>query len=1227
MQVSSPIRFVFRSCRPWAALAVFILLCSSQTLLAAQTASTQFNPPCLTQDKQSRGDLEPDVPVEKGLVGGQSDSYCIQVEAGQFLHVIVEQLGIDVVLTLYAPDGKPIASMDSPNGNIGLEQISTVAEMRGTYGLVIASGDAKAPPGRYRVSISPLRMSTEMDRKRIVAERAFAQASQLGAQEDPDSLRKAAQAYETALPIWHALGDAYEESLSLYSLGMTAATLGDRDKGLNYLREAVRAATASGDKTMEAVTLSYAGAMCLTQGKTREALDYLLQELTVATAVGERNWQASASNNIGSAYSRLGEKQKALEYFEKALAIDRELSDSNDEASALDNIGQVYDDQGDRIRAREYFNKALVLHQSAHDRHGEAVDLNNLGLVSNHVGEKAKALDFYTRALAIYRGIGDETESATTLSNIGKVYDDLGQKQTALDFYTQSLELDRKVGNRFHESVALNNIAGIYDDLGEKQKGIEYYQQALTLDRIVGNRFGEATTLDNIANLFADLGDNPKAFESYQQALRLRRNLGDRSGEARTLGSIGARYFDLGQLTLALDFYQQALVLHRAVGDRLGEGRILADIGNVYIEMKEVQKALAYFEEALPINRDVGDRAGEAATLNDIGGVYFKLDENQKALERYGEALALATQVQDPLKQASVLGHLMGVFRKQHQPAAAAFFGKQAVNKLQEIRANIRGFEKTTQQDFLKSKEKAYRDLADVLIIQGRLPEAEQVLDLLKNEEYFEFIRRDDKDAASLTAPVKFANREESVDRDYEANASRVTAIGNEWAVLHSKPSRTPDEQKHLAELAEQLKSADDAWQKFLTDLYADRGKSKEAQTTVENLQESASGMQHVLRQLGPGVVALYTLVGDDVYRVIVVTPTVMVARAYPIKAADLRKKVFEFRRSLTNPSSDPVPDAQELYRILVGPVAQDLDGAKAETLMWSLDDVLRYLPIAALHDGHEYVVEKYKNEVFTPASSLTDQPDMKTFRGLGLGVSKSYGDFSPLPSVPEELRRIIRDSSTSDPNGVLPGQTMLDESFTEDSMKKALEQNFPIVHIASHFAFAPGNETKSFLLLGGTDPQGEHLSLAEIRKDPGFTFAETVLLTLSACDTAVGGAEGDGRELDGLGRLAQQKGAKAVMATLWSVSDRSTGLLMQEFYRYWTTTVGTPKAEALRQAQLDLLRGQLKPGGAIQDKADSDGKKRIADARGVATVGTTARASYAHPYYWAPFILIGNWR
>jgi CHAT domain-containing protein len=218
------------------------------------------------------------------------------------------------------------------------------------------------------------------------------------------------------------------------------------------------------------------------------------------------------------------------------------------------------------------------------------------------------------------------------------------------------------------------------------------------------------------------------------------------------------------------------------------------------------------------------------------------------------------------------------------------------------------------------------------------------------------------------------------------------------------------------------------------------------------------------------------------------------------------------------------------------------------------------------------------------------------------MGVSKSYGGMSALPAVPAELHAIIREAGTGESDGVMPGHTMLDDTFTEDNLKKSLLQKYPLIHIASHFVFGAGNDRDSYLLLGGKEASGERLTLAEIDDDPAISFRDVELLTLSACNTGLS-IPGDGREVDGLGMLAQRKGARAVMATLWSVYDPSTSSLMQSFYRNWTTGSPVSKAEALRRAQVAFLQG------APDQPASGE------------------KPPYAHPFYWAPFILIGNWQ
>ena len=175
-------------------------------------------------------------------------------------------------------------------------------------------------------------------------------------------------------------------------------------------------------------------------------------------------------------------------------------------------------------------------------------------------------------------------------------------------------------------------------------------------------------------------------------------------------------------------------------------------------------------------------------------------------------------------------------------------------------------------------------------------------------------------------------------------------------------------------------------------------------------------------------------------------------------------------------PESEVKALGNALYQIIVGPIAKNPEAYQPKTLVWSLDDVLRYVPMAALYDGSHYLTESYANVVINLASliNLKDKPSSE-WTALGLGVSKAYQNWPELRYVPMELNGIIRDEGASGSNGILPGRIMLDEAFTEENLKAALIRRlYRVVHIASHFKFnADGNSNDSFLLLAAESSLG----------------------------------------------------------------------------------------------------------------------------------------------------------
>ncbi len=1193
------------------------------------------------------------------LRGGQSRSYAIHAEAGQFLHLVVEQKGIDLTLTLLDPAGKQVAETHMP----GLAPISTVAESSGDFHLGIAPFSKDALAGIYELLITDLRAPTEADRARVTAERTYSEGQQLFNKKDFDAAaakweesagqwqslndrngealsfqrlgslyfqrqewQKALDSFNQALPAERSAGDRAAEAATLRSLGnVYYYGIQDRDKTLEYYNQSIPIARAVGDSAGEAGALRGIGAVYAYLGDMQKALNYFLQALPLEQAARDHAGEARTLSNIGQVYDMTGEKQKGIGYYTHALQLERAAGDSTSQIATLNNLGAVYSDLGDLQKALDYFNQAMVIEKAKGDRLNQAGTLVNIGLINMTMGENQKALDYYNQALQLLRAVGNRATEATTLMNMGVVYGRTGEIEQALDYYNQALAIQRAMGDRVGEASALLNLGAEYSTKGEKEKALDFYNEALPILRATKNRMKEAVTLHNIGAVYAVLGELRKAIDYYNQALPIQREIQDHASESITLNDLGLAYADLGEKQRALDYYNQALPIQRAVQERAAEGRTLASMGSVYSDLGDGQKALDYFGQALAIERAVGDRKTEAGTLSGMGIVYAGLKDKQKALEFYTQSMPLFREVQDPLGEGRTLVLLMEYWKDLFNPNLAILFGKEAVDRFQQVRRNIGGLDQGTQESFLKSKEDYYRELAELLISEGRLPEAQQVLDLLKAEEYSDFTQRRGN-AGSDTSPVALTPMEEKSTQEYEQITGNITAIGSEWTALRAKSFRTPDEEKRLNVLSNNLTAANQRLQTFLKDLFVSFGKGDQANAKVEIVREETAGLQNLVGELGAGTTAVYTLVTDQKFVEMVITPATRVAREVTITRDALRGKVFAFTHSLANHDSedDIRAKAQELYSILIAPIEKDLQGAQARTLVWSLDDVLRYVPLAALYDGKQYLMERYQNVVITTASAgnLKDQPQVSSWRGAAMGVSKDYDGLGQLKAVPGELDAVVHSDTAAGSHGPVPGDILLDDLFTETGMESELEHHPPLIHIASHYVFQPGDDTKSYLLLGGkeTGGQGFHLTLAELRDEQKMDFKGIELLTLSGCQTAVGSNDSDGREIDGLGITAQRKGAKAVIATLWPVDDASVGLLMATFYKLWITTPGMTKVEALQRAQLELMRGT-----APEPAGTSRGINKAESSAG--TTNPSSSSPYANPFYWAPFILIGNWK
>lgn len=895
------------------------------------------------------------------------------------------------------------------------------------------------------------------------------------------------------------------------------------------------------------------------------------------------------------------------------------------------------------------YNLAFAKFQAAAKIFAEIDDKNNLGrcllgsgLVKDLAGESGETVKFYEQALELFRAAGNKNLQATTLSNLGKLYSDLGDNRKALEFQKQSLILRKEVGDRSGEALTMDFLGLIYNALGERQKALSFFEQSLTIHKELSEFKALANTFSNIGLVYLDLGENEKAVENLNKSLTLRKFTSDKNGEAVTLNNLGLAFDALKRYAKAIENYNKALAIFTVIGLENRKATIFNNLSAVHISLGNYEISLEHSRQALAIHQKEGDQDGQATVLNNIGNALMNLNDYKPALENLNQALLLAKFTENKNLEAIILGNLMQTHQRNSNIEAAIFYGKQTVNNYQQLRQNIAGLDQSTQQIYLQTIEDKYRFLADLLIEAGKFAQAEQILRMLKKEEYFDFVRRDAGEIKSLNQRVKLTEKEQELIKRYTILADTVVQIGAEFQKLDAKKRQlsridsvlSAEEQTRYETLSAQIRDANAAFKLFL-----DKQLSEELGKTVARKIEFDRSLQSKLAKWEKGTVVLHTVATENRYRVILTTPIVQTDGKTEIKIADLNKKIFAFREVLQDAAIDPRPIGKQLYDILIKPIEKDLQAAGAKTLVWSLDGTLRYIPLSALSpDGKTYLAEKFQNVILT-AKTADDLSDANAeWRALGVGVSEASSvidpanksekiNFTALPAAKNELTKIIRDEISANESGILTGRRLLDKDFTLKSFADLLTQEtadgkrkFSVVHLASHFRL--GNDwSSSFLLLG----DGKILTLEEISSSPQINFGDVELVTLSACNTAFAD-DANGKEIDSLAEAIQTKSGKAILATLWAVSDESTALLMSEFYRLRKENPQLTKSEAMQTAQKSLIDGTLKfsPDKAKLLKPNIDFSENKTDSP---AFQFDENKPFAHPFYWSPFILIGNWR
>ena len=549
---------------------------------------------------------------------------------------------------------------------------------------------------------------------------------------------------------------------------------------------------------------------------------------------------------------------------------------------------------------------------------------------------------------------------------------------------------------------------------------------------------------------------------------------------------------------------------------------------------------------------------------------------------------------------------LATVMRSRNEMPLAVFFGKETVAQIELERSHFVGEDRRLDSGFLLDKVAAYRSLADWLMEMGRIDEGLAVLKLMKTEELSGFGVRD----AALPADRRalLTEHESALKNRYARAAQADAAPNNELAHLTNLEEAgkiSPGERQQLGTLLAGKGRTEDARAQRIEQLLQAEAPAAGVRP-AERQTIAASSLARVARSFGPDTAFAVYLLTQDHLRILVTAQGTQEEFTIPVDHALLQRDIGNFLDGIAH-RSDVTSISERLYDVIVRPVDVLAEKRGVHRLALWLDGPLRYVPIPALRDGRRFLLDKYTIQIYTPApdsgGAKTTSQHAARLQVRGLGVTKALGVFPALPSMADELCYVVHGPieglnsnspaclAPSTGNGALNGEGFADAAFTEERLKGLLSgaRDFSVLHIGTHFRLRPGNALRSFLLLG----DGSKLTLDTMSD---LDFREIDLVTLSACETGMGGSRtDDGREIEGLGALVQRRGAGRVIASLWQVEDASTSQLMRTLYKAFNATHGDA-ALGLRQAQL-----------AVRALKSHDG------------------GSYESPYFWAGFFVSGS--
>ncbi|MBW4442061.1 MAG: CHAT domain-containing protein [Plectolyngbya sp. WJT66-NPBG17] len=813
----------------------------------------------------------------------------------------------------------------------------------------------------------------------------------------------------------------------------------------------------------------------------------------------------------------------------------------------------------------------------------------------NHyqAGQVSEAIALWQQAATHYEANGDRLNQALVLSFLAAAYEDLGQRTQARGAIEQALSLLKAQAQTSETSLILAQILTVQGKLqlaqGRATEALATWQQAEGIYRktndtsgILGSQINQARALQAEGHYRGSISLLTQVKQSLQNQPDSRLKVTSLRNLGRTLRLVG----DLGQSQTALE---QSLAIAQKLRDKIPASDIsgtLFSLGNTSRAQGEADTALNFYQKAV-----VNAPSLTAKTQAQLAQLSLLVER-----DRQPEAQRLLTQIQSQLLQLP--------------PGRLAVYAQIDLAR-SLIRMRNKGNGETSSVNRLKNSAQELAIAIQQVRTLGDFRTESYALgtlgSLYENTQQWDDAKTLTQQALSLAQSINASD----IAYQWQWQLGRIFCQGKQPCTPANRQNATSayaEAVKTLQSLRSDLvainqdvqfsfrESVEPIYRQYVELLLQAEGDApseknlQEARETIEALQlaeldnyfrEACINARPVkIDQIDPHAAVIYPIILPNELAVIVSLPNQPLRyHKASLSQTEVDRILSQMRQALRPTAfvTDWLPISQRLYNLLLRPVEAELSASGIKTLVFVPDGLLRSLPMAVLHDGQRYLVEKY-SVVLTPGLQLLQPQPLERLRlqGLLAGLSQSRNNFAALPNVAFEINQIKAE---------IPAQVLLDQAFTNRAFQNQIDSTpSPIVHLATHGQFSSSADNTFIVTWDGRINVKQ---LDQMLRNREGKLNSIELLVLSACQTATG----DNRAALGMAGVAVRSGARSTLASLWSVNDRSTALLMIEFYRELEKP-GITRAEALRRAQVALLH---------QD-------------------------DYTSPYYWAPFVLLGNW-